>query len=494
VSSVRWRRICPAAFVAAALLAPATAHASSLVFTRPDGNVWLANADGTGLYQVTLDGNPGDPYEAPSQADDGTIATTRGSGSNELLYRLAQNGTVLSAFRPAVEFSLGLFDAQVSPDGSKVAYWTGYVGNSTCEEVPPGTIGAQFCYSTAITSSTSPTDLGGGLSFRTNATWMSNTRLVTGGRNFYLSTYDLGAPADVTWVATGDPHEPELSDDGARLVSTAGLSQERIQLYATSGVPQTDGPPPAAPTPACFLSGATGGQFDDPTWAPGGGALAWAEGDGDSTTPPAAGEGIWIWNLGNTGNLAADCNSPLPGAVAIPGAENPDFGPANVNPGPRTPSSSQRPLPPPPPRPQPDQIPPAFQGSITLNPAAFAAANRGASIAQRRAPVGTTVRYRLSETATVTFTVEREQSGRRVGGRCVKPARSNRRRPRCKRHVLVSGSFTHGGQAGRNAFQFTGRISGRKLSRGRYRLTGIARDATGNVSAPKRAQFRIVRR
>ena len=483
-----------ATVVAAALLGPVEAQAESLVFTRPDGNVWLANADGTGLYQVTLDGTASDPYETASQADDGTIVTTRGKGPHELIYRLKQNGAVLSAFEPAIEFTLGLFDAQVSPDGSKVAYWTGYVGNSMCEEVPPGTFGAQFCYSSAITSSTSPTDLGGALSFRANASWMSNSRLVTGGRNYFLSTYDLGAPADVTWVDTGDPHNPELSDDGTRLVSTSGLSYERLQLYQTAGAPKTDGPPPAAPIPACFLEGAAGGQFRDPTWAPGGDALAWSEGDGDATTPPGPGEGIWIWNLGNTGDLSADCDAALPAAVTIPGATSPDFGPANVNPGQR-PTPPPPPPPPPPPRPlTPDRIPPAFQGAIVLKPAAFVAARHGSSIAQRRPQPGTVVHYGLSETATVTFTVDRQRAGRRVGSRCVKPGKANRRRPRCTRRVRVRGSFTHAGQSGPNAFRFTGRLAGRKLARGRYRLTGIARDAARNVSAPARARFRIVRR
>ena len=49
-----------AALVAAVSLAfAAPAQASSIVFLKPDGNVWLANPDGSGQYQVTLDGSPG---------------------------------------------------------------------------------------------------------------------------------------------------------------------------------------------------------------------------------------------------------------------------------------------------------------------------------------------------------------------------------------------------------------------------------------------------
>jgi hypothetical protein len=141
--------------------------------------------------------------------------------------------------------------------------------------------------------------------------------------------------------------------------------------------------------------------------------------------------------------------------------------------------------------PPPDRTAPAFQGALALSASTFAAANRGASIA--RAPVGTRVRYRLSEAATVTFTVERQAAGRRVGRRCVKPTRANRRRPRCTRYVRV-GSFVHRGGAGANSFKFTGRVRGRKLSPARYRLTGVAKDAANNTSAPRRVSFRIVRR
>src|SRR5687767_8651781 len=60
-----------AACVVTAIGAPA-AMADSLTFIK-DHNVWLANPDGSGQHQVTLDGTASAPYESPSQADDGTI-------------------------------------------------------------------------------------------------------------------------------------------------------------------------------------------------------------------------------------------------------------------------------------------------------------------------------------------------------------------------------------------------------------------------------------
>jgi hypothetical protein len=94
----------------------------------------------------------------------------------------------------------------------------------------------------------------------------------------------------------------------------------------------------------------------------------------------------------------------------------------------------------------------------------------------------------------VRFRVERALAGRRAGGRCVKPTRSNRRAKRCTRYKLLRGGFAHQGKAGQNAFRFSGRLRGRKLRPGRYRLRAVATDKAGNKSTRKRAGFRIVRR
>ena len=124
----------------------------------------------------------------------------------------------------------------------------------------------------------------------------------------------------------------------------------------------------------------------------------------------------------------------------------------------------------------------------------FRAAPSGGPVAAARAtPVGTTVRYRLSERATATFAVERPTAGRVVGRVCRKPTRKTRKRRKCTRWVRVGKPFAHQGAAGANSFGFTGR-PGRKLSPGSYRLTVVAADAAGNKSAPKSRPFEIARR
>jgi hypothetical protein len=109
---------------------------------------------------------------------------------------------------------------------------------------------------------------------------------------------------------------------------------------------------------------------------------------------------------------------------------------------------------------------------------------------------GLTIRYTLSEAATVTLSFERVTRGRKVGKRCVKAKRSNRRRKSCKRYAAVKPVLTFRDQAaGTRGIRFEGRLSRRKtLKPGGYRLTLRARDAAGNRSAPLRARVQVLPR
>jgi hypothetical protein len=139
----------------------------------------------------------------------------------------------------------------------------------------------------------------------------------------------------------------------------------------------------------------------------------------------------------------------------------------------------------------PDTVAPGIL-TFGLTHSTFRAAAKGP--AASRAPVGTRVRYRLSEASSARFTVQRARKGRRKGRRCVAPTRKNRKAKRCTRYVRLKGGFTRVSQAGLNSFRLTGRLRGRKLAPGRYRLVLVATDAAKNKSKPKRAKFRIVRR
>ena len=106
--------------------------------------------------------------------------------------------------------------------------------------------------------------------------------------------------------------------------------------------------------------------------------------------------------------------------------------------------------------------------------------------------VGTRISVALSEAATVTFRVTRLMAGRRVGGRCVRPTTRNRSQPRCVRSVLQRGRIVRELAAGTTRLRYRGRLAGRTLPPGRYRLLVRARDAAGNISSRRRAAFWIV--
>ncbi len=106
-------------------------------------------------------------------------------------------------------------------------------------------------------------------------------------------------------------------------------------------------------------------------------------------------------------------------------------------------------------------------------------------IASVRAPVGTTFRFTLNESARVRFVFEQLLPGRRVGGRCVAPTVSNLGKPKCTRSVPRGTlSFTVG--AGAHKLRFQGRLSKHsRLAIGRYTLVITATNAAGQRATAK---------
>lgn len=131
---------------------------------------------------------------------------------------------------------------------------------------------------------------------------------------------------------------------------------------------------------------------------------------------------------------------------------------------------------------------------LRVSPSRFRAAARGRSISTvTRSKFGARVLYTIAAPRRVRFTVERVVVGRRVGGRCRLLERSNRRNPRCARVVVLPGAFTHNGKPGKNTLRFTGRLGGRKLKLGLYKLVATAIDAAGQTAKPARVAIRLVR-
>lgn len=106
---------------------------------------------------------------------------------------------------------------------------------------------------------------------------------------------------------------------------------------------------------------------------------------------------------------------------------------------------------------------------------------------------GIVISLRLSERATVEVTVDRLLSGRRANGRCVAFSRALRHATPCTRTLRAGRAFARAGRSGINRFRFDGRLRGRALNPGRYRLRVIARDPAGNASRPSHVAFRVTR-
>jgi hypothetical protein len=130
---------------------------------------------------------------------------------------------------------------------------------------------------------------------------------------------------------------------------------------------------------------------------------------------------------------------------------------------------------------------------LRVSPSSFRALRTGPSLLSQSR--GARIRFRLSETATTTFRVQRARTGRRIRGRCRAATRRNKllSRRRCTRYVRVRGSFKHTDGAGPVSLRFTGRVGGKRLRPGRYRLVARATDLAGNKSAAKTKRFRIKR-
>jgi hypothetical protein len=127
---------------------------------------------------------------------------------------------------------------------------------------------------------------------------------------------------------------------------------------------------------------------------------------------------------------------------------------------------------------------------LQIVPSAFRAALRGPSVKPANVKPWARVSYSVAIPAKMSFSFERPRFGRRSGAGCAKPAPSNRGNKRCVRYLPVKGSFTRTRPAGGDRFTFTGRLLGRRLKAGRYRLVARA-GAGGRTGASARAAFQI---
>jgi len=125
---------------------------------------------------------------------------------------------------------------------------------------------------------------------------------------------------------------------------------------------------------------------------------------------------------------------------------------------------------------------PARLSALRVAPRSFRAARSGPSVKRYRR-LGTRVGFRLSQAATVSFSVERVVDGFVHRRRCV-AARRGRALERCTLRRRLRGSFSRSAKAGADALRFTGRLAGHTLAPGRYLLVASVPGATAKATAP----------
>jgi hypothetical protein len=119
-----------------------------------------------------------------------------------------------------------------------------------------------------------------------------------------------------------------------------------------------------------------------------------------------------------------------------------------------------------------------------------------AAARKKKAPVGTTLKVKLSgattfsRTATLTIFVEQQGKGRRKGKDCVKASKAPKSAKRCTRWV-TRGTLVRAADAGTNKIAFSGRLGKKKLKPAKYRFRVTAADA-GATSKTRKRSFSIV--
>ena len=265
---------------------------------------------------------------------------------------------------------------------------------------------------------------------------------------------------------TGGASYTILRSSASQTVTASPSPTEAISTFATRLPIPAGGyvgltPPPGASRFLSSALGSTYGQlYDDGV----------ADGTIESMSAPVAGELFYDADIepdadhDGYGDVTQDA---CPSDSTTQGACPPPVDPT--------------PTPVPTPTPNPTVTTPVIT-SLSATHARFRVKRRGAVVA-RLAHAGTTLRLQLSEPATVAFTMQRRAA--------CKPARK-----RCTRWVFVH-AFKRSLAAGPSSVPYSGRYRRRakvrRLTPGAYRMSAVATNAAGRMSAAKRIRLTVRR-
>jgi 6-phosphogluconolactonase (cycloisomerase 2 family) len=102
------------------------------------------------------------------------------------------------------------------------------------------------------------------------------------------------------------------------------------------------------------------------------------------------------------------------------------------------------------------------------------------------------IKFKLTESASVSFYAQRPLPGRTVGTSCKKQTSKNKKAKKCTRWVRASKTFRKSGKGGKTtSFKFTGKVGKSKLKKGSYRFYATATDKAKNKGPAVTAKFKI---
>lgn len=104
----------------------------------------------------------------------------------------------------------------------------------------------------------------------------------------------------------------------------------------------------------------------------------------------------------------------------------------------------------------------------------------------------TKIKFKLTESASVSFYAQKPTKGRTVGTSCKKQTSKNKKAKKCTRWVRASKTFRKSGKGGKTtSFSFTGKVGKSKLKKGSYRFYATATDKAKNKGPAVTAKFKI---
>jgi hypothetical protein len=317
---------------------PAAAHADSIVYLK-GGQVWIANADGSGARAFTLHRYG---WASPSEADNGTVVVAGGlsrvnadgtdtDGSTEL-YRFAPDGNQIGKPIP----TYGSYSSpscpyyppssvRVSPDGSRIAYGIldcGAGGENVALWTPATATGLSF-----------PNQTRGQVDF-TEPIWIDNNRFTIShsGPPVFGAHFGEHAIGDGDNVGAGWS-EPAMDDDTAHAVISR--SGKFAAVFYEDSAGWTDGKPRSVALwlysnpamPADFTAG-----YGDPICKVTLNASKWVR-NVSATLSPDGTKLLWGDSAGvEVAPVTSGCAAVVP-HLLVPGGSEPFYARGNMQKG-----------------------------------------------------------------------------------------------------------------------------------------------------------------